>query len=116
MRTVLAKSLAVGLATFGIANFANAAPEKNFYENLPRTIYKFLDDYSKVHKNLIKHDKNYPTADYFKSVTHIGNIKNVGEMDEITVLNDMNSFAHFAYAWRSFPDDILHFEYRFEKL
>ena len=24
----------------------------------------------------------------------------------ITVLNDMNSFAHFAYAWRSFPDDI----------
>jgi len=150
-------------------------------------IYKFIDDYGKVHGNLIKHDKNYPTAEYFKSVTHIGNIKNVGEMDEITdgseflkklfldddtrtlyvqtwggtnttaralksieeeykntpqwsqiqeklnkkivlytiarqdktyedyiaknwsgltVLNDKNSFVHFAYAWLSFPNDI----------
>ena len=140
MKNIFAKSLAVGLATFGIANFANAAPEKNFYENLPRTvittdgevddmnsiirallysnemdiagivitsstyhyagdaeknipafrwtgtdwIYKFLDDYEKVHKNLIKHDKNYRSADYFRNLTHIGNISNVGEMEKIT--------------------------------
>ena len=140
MKKFFAKSLAVGLATFGIANFANAAPEKNFYENLPRTvittdgevddmnsvirallysnemdiagivitsstyhyagdaeknipafrwtgtdwIYKFLDDYEKVHKNLVKHDKNYRSADYFRNLTHIGNISNVGEMEKIT--------------------------------
>ena len=150
-------------------------------------LYKYIDDYGKVYPNLIKHDPNYPTADYLRSVTKIGNIKNVGEMDEITegseflkniildddprvlyietwggtnttaralksieeeykntpqweeiqekinrkvfiyiilnqdssyadyidknwkgitVLNDRNHFAHFAYAWRSFKDDI----------
>ena len=150
-------------------------------------IYRYLDDYGKVYPNLIRHDPNYPTADYLRSVTHIGNISNVGEMDQITdgseflkqlfldddprplyvqtwggtnttaralksieeeyrdtpewneireklnqklvlyiildqdssygdyiaknwsdltVINDRYSFAHFAYAWRSFPDDI----------
>ena len=47
-------------------------------------IYKFIDDYGKVYPNLIKHDPNYPTAEYLRSVTHIGNTSNAGEMDEIT--------------------------------
>ena len=47
-------------------------------------IYKYIDDYEKVYPNLVRHDPNYPTADYFRSVTHIGNITNVGEMDSVT--------------------------------
>ena len=47
-------------------------------------LYKFIDDYGKVYPNLVKHDPNYPTAEYLRSVTKIGNIKNVGEMDEVT--------------------------------
>ena len=47
-------------------------------------IYKFLDDYEKVHPNLLKHDKNYRPADYYRNLTHIGNISNVGEMDKVT--------------------------------
>lgn len=47
-------------------------------------IWKFLDDYDTVYENLKSHDAEYPTADYFRSVTKIGNIKNVGEMEEVT--------------------------------
>ncbi len=47
-------------------------------------IYKFLDDYEKVYPNLIKHDQYYRPADYFRRVTHIGNISAVGEMEQVT--------------------------------
>ena len=47
-------------------------------------IYQYLDDYEKVYPNLIKHDKNFQRADYFRKVTYIGNISNVGEMDKVT--------------------------------
>ena len=47
-------------------------------------IYDFLDAYEKVYDNLKSHDPEYPEPEYLKSVTHIGNIKNKGEMDEIT--------------------------------
>lgn len=47
-------------------------------------IYRYLDDYEKVYPNLIKHDPNFQTADYFRKNTHIGNITNVGEMDQVT--------------------------------
>lgn len=47
-------------------------------------IYKFLDDYEKVYPNLILHDKNYRPADYYRNLTHIGNISNVGEMEQVT--------------------------------
>ena len=30
------------------------------------------------------HAQGYPTPDYLKSVTHIGNITNVGEMEKVT--------------------------------
>ena len=47
-------------------------------------IYNFLDAYEAVYDNLKAHDPDYPAPDYLKSVTHIGNIKNKGEMEEVT--------------------------------
>jgi hypothetical protein len=44
----------------------------------------FLDAYAKVHLNLIKHDPNYPTAEFLRSRTLLGNVKAQGEMEEIT--------------------------------
>ncbi|MDO4841780.1 DUF1593 domain-containing protein [Limosilactobacillus gorillae] len=49
-----------------------------------RWIGDILDAYEKVHPNLKKHDPNYPTADYLRSIYHIGNISNAGEMEEVT--------------------------------
>lgn len=47
-------------------------------------IYKFIDDYEKVYPNLIKHDSHYRPASYYRNLTHIGNIKAVGEMEQVT--------------------------------
>ena len=47
-------------------------------------IYQYIDDYEKVYPNLIKHDPNFQTPDYFRKLTYIGNITNVGEMDQVT--------------------------------
>lgn len=47
-------------------------------------IWDYLDDYEAVYDNLKSHDEYYPTPGYLKSVTKIGNITNVGEMDEVT--------------------------------
>ncbi len=44
----------------------------------------YLDAYEKVYPNLIKHDKGYPTPDYLRQRTVLGNIKAEGEMDEVT--------------------------------
>lgn len=44
----------------------------------------YLDAYEKVYPNLIKHDKNYPTPEYMRQRSVIGNIKLEGEMDEET--------------------------------
>ncbi len=44
----------------------------------------YLDAYEKVFPNLLKHDKNYPTPSYLKSVTLLGNVSAEGEMDFIT--------------------------------
>ncbi len=44
----------------------------------------YLDAYAEVHPNLIKHDKDYPTPDYLKSVSFLGNVAAEGEMDSIT--------------------------------
>lgn len=43
-----------------------------------------LDDYAEVYDNLKIHADGYPSPNYLKSILKIGNIKNVGEMDEIT--------------------------------
>lgn len=44
----------------------------------------YLDAYAKVYPNLLKHDKAYPTPEYLRERTVLGNIKAEGEMDEVT--------------------------------
>lgn len=44
----------------------------------------YLEAYEEVYPNLVKHDKNYPSPSYLKSVTLLGNVAAEGEMDEIT--------------------------------
>lgn len=44
----------------------------------------YLNAYSEVYPNLILHDNNYPTPDYLKSITFLGNVETEGEMDSIT--------------------------------
>lgn len=47
-------------------------------------VYDFLNRYEKIYPNLKIHAKGYPTPEYLKSVTKIGNISNVGEMEKVT--------------------------------
>ncbi|MBK0347115.1 DUF1593 domain-containing protein [Aerococcaceae bacterium zg-ZJ1578] len=47
-------------------------------------INEFIDCYEKVYPNLIKHAEGYPTAEYLRSIYHIGNITAPGEMEEET--------------------------------
>ena len=44
----------------------------------------YLEAYSEVYPNLILHDKDYPTPEYLKSVSFLGNVETEGEMDSIT--------------------------------
>lgn len=43
-----------------------------------------LDAYAKVFPNLIKHDPAYPTPEYLRAITLLGNVELEGEMDSIT--------------------------------
>ena len=45
---------------------------------------EFLDAYAQIYDNLKAHDPDYPEPEYLKSVTHIGNISDKGEMEEVT--------------------------------
>ncbi|MEZ4883993.1 MAG: DUF1593 domain-containing protein [Chitinophagales bacterium] len=44
----------------------------------------YLDAYEKVYPNLLQHDKAYPTAEYLRERTFLGNVETEGEMDSIT--------------------------------
>ncbi|WP_347838408.1 nucleoside hydrolase-like domain-containing protein [uncultured Draconibacterium sp.] len=44
----------------------------------------YLEAYAEVYPNLILHDKGYPSPEYLKSITLLGNIAAEGEMDSIT--------------------------------
>ena len=44
----------------------------------------YLDAYAKVHPNLVKHDSRYPTPEYLRERTVLGNVDAEGEMEEIT--------------------------------
>ena len=44
----------------------------------------YLKAYSKVYPNLVLHDKEYPSPEYLKSVSLLGNVASEGEMDAIT--------------------------------
>ncbi len=44
----------------------------------------YLDAYAHVYPNLVKHDPNFPTPEYLRARTALGNVKAEGEMDEVT--------------------------------
>ncbi|MFO7934778.1 MAG: DUF1593 domain-containing protein [Bacteroidales bacterium] len=44
----------------------------------------YLEAYSEVYPNLMRHDEDYPTPEYLRSVTFLGNVEAEGEMDSIT--------------------------------
>jgi len=44
----------------------------------------YLDAYEQVYPNLLKHDPDYPSPEYLRKRTVLGNIKAEGEMEEIT--------------------------------
>ncbi len=43
-----------------------------------------LDAYAQVYPNLLKHDAGYPTPEYLRERTLLGNVKAEGEMEEVT--------------------------------
>lgn len=43
-----------------------------------------LDAYAKIYPNLVKHDKDFPTPEYLRARTFLGNVKAEGEMEEST--------------------------------
>lgn len=45
---------------------------------------KFIDAYEEIYPNLSVHAEGYPEPDFLRKNTKIGNIKNKGEMDEVT--------------------------------
>jgi hypothetical protein len=47
-------------------------------------IEPFLEAYARVYPNLVKHDSNYPTPEYLRERTLLGNVKTEGEMEEVT--------------------------------
>jgi hypothetical protein len=47
-------------------------------------IQPYLDAYAKVYPNLVKHDQRYPTPEYLRARTLLGNVKAEGEMEEVT--------------------------------
>lgn len=47
-------------------------------------MWDYLDDYEQVYPNLLVHDSDYPTPDYLRGITCIGNVKTIGDMDEDT--------------------------------
>ena len=44
----------------------------------------YLDAYAEVYPNLLKHDAAYPSPEYLRERTVLGNVKTEGEMDEVT--------------------------------
>lgn len=47
-------------------------------------MYEFLDAYAAVYPNLVVHDPDYPSPDYLRSITVVGNIKTEGDTSEET--------------------------------
>ena len=49
---------------------------------------ELIDRYASVYSNLIKHDKDFPSPEYLKSIIRIGNIDFEGEMSKDTEGSD----------------------------
>ena len=53
----------------------NALPNANGYRWMgPEVLLEWVDAYSEGYENLIKHNPDYPTPEYIRSVTKVGNI------------------------------------------
>lgn len=50
----------------------------------PEWMYRYMDAYEWVYPRLKQEDENYPSPEYLRSITAIGNVKYVSEMDEVT--------------------------------
>lgn len=50
----------------------------------PEWMYRYMDRYEEVYPNLKQEDPDYPSPEYLRSITAIGNVKYVSEMDEVT--------------------------------
>jgi len=68
----------------------------------------YLKAYSEIYPNLVTHDNGYPSPDYLKSVTFLGNVETEGEMDSITagsqhivkvLLDDTDARPVWLQAW-----------------
>lgn len=43
-----------------------------------------LNAYAEVYPNLLKHDRRYPSPEFLRSRTYLGNVETEGEMDKVT--------------------------------
>ena len=68
----------------------------------------YLDAYAQVYPNLVKHDSRYPTPQYLRERTALGNVKAEGEMEEVTpgsqllvrvLLNDADERPVWVQTW-----------------
>lgn len=68
----------------------------------------YLEAYSDVYPNLIRHSKEYPAPEYLKSIAFLGNVEAEGEMDSITpgsqhivkaLLDESNDQPIWIQAW-----------------
>jgi hypothetical protein len=62
-------------------NGSNVAP---FRWTGTNWISDYIDKYAQIYPNLSTHAPGYPTPEYLHSIYKIGNITNVGEMDQVT--------------------------------
>lgn len=46
--------------------------------------FPYLNAYAKVQPNLLQHDPDYPSAEFLRSRTFLGNVETEGEMEKIT--------------------------------
>jgi len=68
----------------------------------------YLDAYEDVYPNLVQHDSEYPTPAYIRAQSHLGNVKDEGDMDAPTegsnhivsvLLDDTNDRPIWLQAW-----------------
>lgn len=71
-------------------------------------IEPYLNAYTDVYPNLVQHDDRFPTPEFLRSITKLGNVKAEGEMEEVTegsqlivkvLLDDTDSRPIWLQAW-----------------
>ena len=62
----------------------------------PKWMLEDIDAYERVYPNLVAHDADYPTPEYLRSVTCVGNVRAIGDMSEDTEGSELIRRAIFA--------------------